>query len=154
MIKFREMRSMTALREIFRHKNSWNFLLSFIQSYDEIEESEIGEIEFVYYDGKSLDKNLFSNDKDFFWIAGFDENRRLCFLQLMHKCSKPHLELVVAQKRKTSAEENLFGNLIEFIRNTYDAKYLSTLPINDRLKEYYKANGFYDWKNELRLDLK
>lgn len=154
MIKFKEISAYRALKEIYKHKDCWEFLLDFVESSEEIEEDDNGNIMFVYWDGKSTDHNYFTNEKDFFWIAGYEKNR-VCFLQLMHRWSKFHIELVVAQKKKHSKVENIFGNLVEYIKNKQEkTKYLSTYPMNDRLKEYYKLNGFYDWKNELRLDLK
>lgn len=153
MVRFREMSAYVAIKEIFRHKRNWSFLLDFIDCSDEVDENDKGDIQFVYWDGHSLDKNYFTNDTKYFWIAGYDDKNRLCFLQLMHKWSKNHLELVIAQKRKSSDADNLFGLLIEYLKTSYKTKYLSTFPMNDRLKEYYKKKGFYDWKNELRLDI-
>jgi hypothetical protein len=73
----------------------------------------------------------------------------------MHKWSKNHLELVVAQKKNASEAENLFGQLIEHIRKEYPTTtWLSTFPMNDRLKEYYMLNGFKEWKKELKLELR
>lgn len=153
MVRFREMSAYVAIKEIFRHKRSWSFLLDFIDCSDEVDEDENGDIQFIYWDGHSLDKNYFTNDSEFFWIAGYDDKNRLCFLQLMHRWNKNHLELVVAQKKSSSDADNLFGSLIEYLKTAYKTKYLSTFPMNDRLKEYYKMKGFYDWKNELRLDI-
>lgn len=155
MIRFREMSAYVAVKEVFRHKRSWSFLLDFIDCSDEVDETDTGDIQFVYWNGVSLDKNYFTNDSNFFWIAGYDDKNRLCFLQLMHKWSKKHLELVVAQKKYTSNAENLFGQLIEHIRKEYPTTtWLSTFPMNDRLKDYYMLNGFKEWKKELKLELK
>lgn len=153
---FKEISAYKAIKEIYKHKNAWDFLYSFVSDSEEVEEDESGKLYFIYWNGKNNDKNFYTNEEKFFWIAGYDDGK-LCFLQLMGRESGVHLDLVVAQKRKRVTTENCFGNLIDFIKDTYKkTKYLSTFPMNKTLEAYYKSKGFKDWKNhnELRLDLR
>lgn len=151
-IKFKEISSYKAIKEIYSHKKAWSFLLDFIDGSDEIDFDDDGNLIFICYNGESMDSNYFTNDDVYYWIGGYYEHK-LVFLQLMKRWSENHLELVIAQKKKTSDVEDLFGSVVKYIKETYNIKYLSTYPMNEKLKEYYKSKGFYDWKNELRLDL-
>ena len=154
MVTFKEISTYRAIKEIYKHKNAWRFLYGFVDSSEEVEEDEDGEILFVYYNGKSETNNYYTNEKKYFWIAGFEGNK-IVFLQLVGRMSGVHMELTVAQKKYTSKAENCFGGLVEFMARTYvKTKYLTTYPMNDVLKEYYKKSGFEDWKNELKLIFK
>lgn len=152
-ITFKEISAYKAIKEVYRHKKAWNFLLDFIDGSEEIDYDEEGNLVFVYYDDKSVDENYYTNEKEYCWVAGYDR-KKLVFLQLLRRWSKFHIELVIAQKNRKSEAANLFGLLIDYIRKEYPkTKWLSTFPMNDRLKEYYKLNGFKDWKKELKLEL-
>lgn len=151
MVTFKEISAYRAIKEIYKHKIAWRFLYGFIDESQEVEEDEDGQLIFVYWNGKSEDSNYYTNEKKYFWIAGFEGNK-IVFLQLVGRMSGIHMELTVAQKKYTSKAKNCFGNLIEFMANKYlKTKYLTTHPMNDTLSEYYKKSGFKDWKNELKL---
>lgn len=154
-VVFKEISAYEAIKEIYGHKNAWSFLLDFVEASEEIDFDDAGNIVFVYCDGKSTKNNYFTNEDLYCWVAGF-EGDNIVFLQLIRRWSKFHFELVIAQKKKNSEASNLFGQLVEYVKDTYvKAKYFSTFPMNDRLREYYKLSGFYDWKQkELRLDLR
>ena len=153
---FKEISAYKAIKEIYKHKNAWQFLYGFIDESEEIEEDESGNLYFIYWNEKNTDNNFYTNEEKFFWIAGYDNNK-ICFLQLIGRQSGVHLDLVVAQKKYTMETENCFGNLIDYIKEKYDKiKYISTFPMNKTLEEYYRSKGFRTWEkhNELRLDLK
>lgn len=153
-ITFKEISAFKAIKEVYNHKKAWDFLLDFIDNSEEIEHDEDGNIVFVYWDGNSTEENYFTNEKNYYWVAGYD-GRKLVFLQLIRRWSKFHLELVIAQKKKKSEAENLFPLLVDHIKESYPkTKYLTTFPMNERLKEYYKLCGFYDWKKELKLNIR
>lgn len=155
MLTFKEVSSYTAIKEIYKHKKVWDFLYRFIDDSEEVEVDDDGKIYFVYWDGESNDKNYYTNDDKYFWIAGYDD-KQLVFLQLIGKISGVHYELTVAQKKYSADTANCFGNLIDHIKDKYKkVKWLSTFPLNKDLEEYYKKNGFNDWEkhNELRLDI-
>ena len=152
-IHYKEISAYKALKEICSHPVSWEFLLNFVENSEEVDIGDDGEIIFVFTDGKSTSHNYFTNEDMYFWIGGYD-NGRLKFLQLMRKVSSNHLELVIAQKKSNEKSKDWFGRLVEYISNNYFAKYLTTFPMNDKLKEYYKSNGFYEHGKELRIDLK
>ena len=151
-LQYRKISAYKAIKEIYSHPKAWDFLHTFVEDSEEVEIDD-GEIYFIYYDGKSEKHNYFTNESEYFWIAGYD-NGRLNFLQLMHLINDSHMELVIAQKKSSSKSKNYFGNLIAYIKNNYVTKYLTTFPMNDNLKQYYMANGFYEYKDELRMDLK
>ena len=152
-IQFRKISAYKAVKEIYSHPNSWEFLHTFVEDSEEVEIGEDGEIYFIYYDGESTKHNYFTNEDEYFWIGGYD-NGRLNFLQLVHWINDSHIDLVVAQKKAKAKSKEYFGKLVSYISNNYTAKYLTTFPMNDKLKRYYIDNGFYEHNKELRLDLK
>lgn len=156
MITFKEISAYRAIKEVYGHKKSWEFLYNFIESSEEVEEDEVGNIYFVYWNDKDDSENYYTNENKYFWIAGYD-GTHICFLQLMERMNSQRMELVIAQKRKTSRAQNLFGLLVDFIKSSerYEKiKRLSTFPMNDRLKEYYMLNGFHETGKTLKLNIR
>lgn len=152
-LKFRNISAYRAIKEVYSHPKSWNFLMTFIDDSEEVEiDEDSGEIIFVFTNGKSDKNNYFTNENEYWWIGGYD-NGKLAFLQLMHKVSKRHLELVIAQKKSSSKCKEWFDSLVKYLRQSYEFKYMTTYPMNEKLKEHYIASGFYECKDELRLDI-
>lgn len=149
-IRFRRIDSSKALQEIYDHDEIWDFLWEFVDSSEEVDLDDEGNVVYL----KSEKDSMFANDRDNFWIGGY-KGSNLCFLQLMKKHSSDHLELVIAQKKPTTKTENVFSQLVSYIEREFpSAKYLSTYPMNKKLEDHYKSYGFYDWKGELRYDLR
>lgn len=149
MVTFKEVTSYEAIKEIFKHKKNWYLLYECIDNSKEVIE-ENGKI----YLDTSYTHLYYINDKDYVWIAGYDENK-LCFLQLVHKPFRNNIELVIAQKRSTTKTKNWFKSVVDYIKVLYpQVKTMTTLPLNDKLKEYYKQFGFNDYKHgEIRLNI-
>lgn len=149
MVTFKEVTPYEAIKEVFKHKKNWDLLYECIDNSKEVIE-ENGKI---YFD-TSYTHLYYINDKDYVWIAGYDENK-LCFLQLVHKPYRNNIELVIAQKRSTTKTKNWFKSVVDYIKVLYpQAKTMTTLPLNDKLKEYYKQFGFNDYKHgEIRLNI-
>ena len=147
MVTFKEVTPYEAIKEVFKHKKNWDLLYECIDNSKEVIE-ENGKI---YFD-TSYTHLYYINDKDYVWIAGYDENK-LCFLQLVHKPFRNNIELVIAQKRSTTKTKNWFKSVVDYVKALYpQAKTMTTLPLNDKLKEYYKQFGFNDYKHgEIRL---
>ena len=152
-LQFRKISAYKAVKEIYSHPNSWEFLHTFVEDSEEVDIDDNGDICFIYYDGNSTKHNYFTNEDDYFWIGGYD-NGRLNFLQLIHNVNQSHLELVVAQKKKSAKSKDYFGKLINYLNSNYIFKYLTTFPMNEKLEKYYCEHGFYKYKKELRLDVK
>lgn len=149
MITFKPIETYDAIEEIFRHKKNWDLLHECIENSKEVIEQD-GEI---YFD-TDYDELYYINDKDYLWIGGYDGSK-LCFLQLVHKPVRNHLELVVAEKKSTVKTKNWFKMLVDYVETLYPkVKSITTLPMNDMLKEYYKKFGFVDYKHgELKLSV-
>lgn len=149
MVTFKEVTPYKAIKEIFKHKKNWDLLYECIDNSKEVIEKN-GKI---YFD-TNYTHLYYINDKDYMWIAGYDENN-LCFLQLVHKPFRNNIELVIAQKRSTTKTKNWFKSVVDYIKVLYpQTKTMTTLPLNDKLKEYYKRFGFNDYKHgEIRLSI-
>lgn len=148
-LSFKRIESRKAIQEIYDHDVIWDFLWEFIDSSDEVDVDDDGNVVYL----KSEKNSMFANDSENFWIGGY-KGRNLCFLQLVKMHSKDHMELVIAQKKPTTKTENVFQQLVEYIVSEFpNIKYLSTYPMNPKLNEHYKSKGFYDWNGELRYDL-
>ena len=150
MITFKQIETYQAIREIFKHKKNWYLLHECIDNSKEV--VEYGNE--IFFD-TDYDELYYINEKDYLWIAGYDENK-LCFLQFIHKPVRNRLELVVAQKKTTVKSSNWFNGVVEYVKTMYpNLRSITTLPMNDKLKEYYKSFGFADYKHgELKLKIK
>ena len=145
-IKFKIIPTYKAIKEIYKHKKTWGFLYDAVEYSNEVFEED-DEIYFNY----SHDKLYYINEEDYFWVAGYD-NGKLAFLQFINYANESHFDLVIAQKKSSIKTKDYFGNLINWLSNTFSVKYLTTFPMNDHLKEYYINHGFREYKKELRLD--
>ena len=146
---FKEITSYQAIKEIYQDKQSWYLLFECIDNSKEVIEKD-GEISF----DKSYDKLYYIDEKEYFWIGGYDDDK-LCFLQFVQKPKWNHLELVVAQKKENIKAKNWFNGVVEYVKFLYPKlKSITTLPINDKLKDYYKTFGFNDYKHgEIKLTI-
>ena len=137
------------LKEIYKDKKTWYLLFECIDNSKEVIEKN----EEIYFD-TNYNELYYINEKDYFWIGGYEGNN-LCFLQFVQKPKRNRLELVVAQKKETVKSKNWFNGVVEHIKTLYpNLKNITTLPLNDKLKEYYKKFGFTDYKHgELKLTI-
>ena len=149
MITFKPIETYDAIVEIFKNKKNWDLLHECIENSKEVIEKN-GEI---YFD-TDYDELYYINDKDYIWIGGY-EDEKLCFLQLIHKPVRNRLELVVAEKKSTVKTKNWFKMLVDYVEELYPKlKSIITLPMNDKLRDYYKTFGFVDYKHgEIKLAL-
>lgn len=149
MITFKEIPAYKAIAEIYKHKKTWEFLYNAIECSHEVIEED-GEI---YFDDH-FDKLYYINDKEYAWIAGYAD-KKICFFQLVKRPVKNSVELVIAQKRHNTQTKDWFNNILEYIKQLYpELRYMTTFPMNDKLKDHYKKFGFVDYKKELKLTIR
>ena len=145
---FKEISAYQAIKEIYKHKRLWSFLYECIDNSQEVIERD-GKIDFNHFN-----KVYYINEKEYSWIAGYDENK-LCFLQFIKKPVRNSIELVIAEKKSTTKTKSWFGNVVEYIKQEYPkVKRMTTFPMNETLREYYKRFGFENYKiKELKLKI-
>lgn len=146
MVTFKEITPYEAIKEIYRHKKCWSFLYECIDNSQEVVERN-GKIDFNHFG-----KVYYINETEYSWIAGYNEGK-LCFLQFIKRPVMNNVELIIAEKRSTTKTKSWFGNVVEYIKNEYPkVKRMTTFPMNEILREYYKSFGFEDYKmKELKL---
>lgn len=146
MVTFSEITPYQAIKEIYKHKRCWSFLHECIDNSQEVVERN-GKIDFNHFG-----KVYYINEEEYSWIAGYDGDK-ICFLQFIKRPVRNSIELVIAEKRSTTKTKAWFGNVVEYIKKEYPkVKRMTTFPMNETLKEYYKKFGFENYKmKELKL---
>jgi hypothetical protein len=140
----------TVLTAVFE-KDNYAFIKNQIECSDEVYIRNNVVKAVVFANGRNLADNIYTNPKKSKWLGVFDDEDNLIGLQLIEIIGK-EIQLIVGEKRK-SAKYNFFGQIINYIKETYSPELIYTFPFNDKLKEYYMSYGFVEDGNSLIMNL-